>query len=402
MTRIRSIDELDLSGKRLLLRLDLNCPLTPDGQVADDSRILASLPTIKHAKQAGAKLILCSHLGRPKGKVKKELSLQPVGHRLAELLGQEIFFPEDCIGDGPRRLALNLRDGQVMLLENLRFHPGEEQDDETFAKALASLGQVYVNDAFGAAHRAHASVHAVAKMFPDRAAGLLMLQEIKALRGLLDEPARPFVAVVGGAKIESKIGVIEHLLGLCDQILIGGAMAYTFLAALEIPVGQSLVEHDKIPLARRALLKAEAKKVPLMLPVDHRCATSIEASAEDVRTFVNGSVPADQMALDIGPETLDRFLDVIGAARTVFWNGPMGVFEREPFAAGTLALAHGVAKARTSVVGGGDSIAAIRKAGVTPFITHVSTGGGASLEFLEGREMPGIEALEISRRGQEF
>ncbi len=399
LSRIKSIEDLELSGRRVFIRVDLNCPLTPDGKVADDTRITAALPTIQLARKRGAKVILCSHLGRPKGRPRRELSLAPVGERLAELLNQEILLPDDCVGDGPRKLANNLREGQVLLLENVRFNAGETRNDDQLARQLASLAQVYVNDAFGTAHRAHASTAGVARLVEDRGAGLLMLQEIKALSSLLDQPERPFVCVVGGAKVAGKVGVIENLLAVCDTILIGGAMAYTFLAAKGIRVGNSRVEEDKIPLAQRALLKAEGRGVSLVLPSDHVCAPEI---AEDAPTaiFQNGDeVQRHLMGLDIGPETVAQYTEAVNNARTVFWNGPMGVFEVRPFATGTMSVANAIAKSNaTSVVGGGDSVAAVRKAGVTPFINHISTGGGASLELLEGKELPGIEALRMSRR----
>ena len=399
LSRIKSIEDLELSGRRVFIRVDLNCPLTPGGAVADDTRIQAALPTIKLAVSDGAKVILCSHLGRPKGRPRRELSLAPVGERLAELLDQEILLPDDCVGDGPRKLAMNLRDGQILLLENVRFNPGETKNDDTLARGLAALAQVYVNDAFGAAHRADASTVGAARLIGERGAGLLMLREIKALSSLVQSPDRPFVVIVGGAKVAGKIGVIENLLGVCDTILIGGAMAYTFLAAKGLRIGNSRVEEDKIPLAKRVLTKADAKGVQLVLPSDHVCAPEIAADAP-ATIFHNGEVvPKALMGLDIGPETVAQYSQLIADARTVFWNGPMGVFEMEPFANRTMTIANNVARATaTSVVGGGDSVAAVRKAGVTPFINHISTGGGASLEFMEGKELPGIEALRLSRR----
>ena len=318
--------------------------------------------------------------------------------RLAELLDTEIAFPEDTVGDGPKKLALDLREGQVMLLQNVRFHAGETKNDELFARQLAALANVYVNDAFGAAHRAHASVSGITRHVMERGAGYLMIREVEALSSLLRTPQRPFVALVGGAKVAGKIGVIENLLNVADTVLIGGAMAYTFLAALGVDVGESRVEVDKIPLAKRVITKADAQKVQLILPSDHICAREIDALAP-TSVHMNGEIPAGLMGLDIGPQTLDEYIDSIKAAKTVFWNGPMGVFELEPFSRGTNALAQVIAQSNvTSIVGGGDSVAAIRGAGLTPFISHISTGGGASLEFMEGRELPGLEALRPYRR----
>jgi phosphoglycerate kinase len=396
--RIKTIEDLNITGRRVFIRTDLNCPLTPEGGIADDSRILAALPTIRYAVAQGAKVILCSHLGRPKGRVRKELSLEPVGRRLAELLETEISFPEDCVGDGPRKLALDLREGQVMLLQNVRFNKGESKNDEQFARQLASLANVYVNDAFGAAHRAHASVSGITRHLAERGAGLLMAREVSALASLLRSPQRPFVVLVGGGKVAGKIGVIENLLNVADTVLIGGAMAFTFLAALGVDVGSSRVEEDKLALAKRVITKAEAQKVQLILPSDHICAREIDALAP-TSIHANGDIPDGLMGLDIGPETLDEYMGYLKAAKTVFWNGPMGVFELEPFARGTNALAQVVAHSNvTSIVGGGDSVSAIRKAGLTPFISHISTGGGASLEFLEGKDLPGLEALRPHRR----
>jgi len=390
---ILSIDDLDLSGRCVLLRVDFNCPMTADGLVADDTRITLTLPTIRMAQERGARLILCSHLGRPNGTNRPELSLHNVGGRLAQMIDTEVLFPDNCIGDGPRKLAKNLRDGQVMLLENLRFNPGETRNDEQFARSLASLADVYINNAFGSSHRAHASIVGVPRQMEERAAGLLMTKEVKALGSLLSGPASPFVAVIGGAKVRGKIEVIENFLGLCDTILIGGAMANTFLAARGDEVGASHVEYDQFIVAKRVLLKAESMRANLMLPIDHVTAATIAPDASTT-ICVTGSLPSDQIALDIGPETQEQYISIINGARTVFWNGPMGVFEMEPFSAGTMTMANAIARSNaTSIVGGGDSAAAVRQAGVTPFITHLSSGGGASLEFLEGRELPGVEAL---------
>ncbi|MEC8022861.1 MAG: phosphoglycerate kinase [Myxococcota bacterium] len=396
--RIKSIEDLNISGRRVFIRTDLNCPLTAEGGIADDSRILAALPTIRYAREQGAKVILCSHLGRPKGRVRKELSLEPVGRRLAELLDTDIAFPEDSVGDGPRKLALDLREGQVMLLQNVRFCAGETKNDDQLARQLASLTNVYVNDAFGSAHRAHASVSGITRHVADRGAGFLLIREVKALSALLSAPQRPFVVSIGGGKVAGKIGVIENLLNVADTILIGGAMAYTFLAALGVHVGSSRVEEDKLALAKRVLTKADAQKVQLILPSDHVCAREADELAP-TSIHSNGEVPDGLLGLDIGPQTLNEYLGHIKEAKTVFWNGPMGVFELEVFARGTNALAQAVAQSNAmSIVGGGDSISAIRRTGLTPFISHISTGGGASLEFLEGKELPGIEALRPHRR----
>jgi phosphoglycerate kinase len=398
VNEIRSVEDLELEGRRTFIRVDMNCPLTPDGHVADDSRIVAALPTIKLAREAGAKIILCSHLGRPKGRVKNELSLHNVGGRLAELLDTNIVFPDECIGDGPHKLAMNLRDGQVMLLENVRFNPGETRNDDQFVKGLASLAQVYINDAFGTAHRAHASTVGVPRLISERGAGLLMLKELRALSAMMRAPENPFIAVVGGAKVAGKIGVIGNLLGLCDAILVGGAMAHTFAAAQGIGVGSSRVETEKFHLARRVLTKAKSMGVELCLPLDHVVASEIDANVP-IDITPDHKIPEGMMGLDIGPLTIAHFEERIQQARTIFWNGPMGVFEIENFARGTTAIANAVARSNgRSVVGGGDSVAAVRQAGVTPFITHISTGGGASLEFLEGNDLPGVEALRSRRK----
>lgn len=390
------IDALPIEGLRTLIRVDFNVPLE-DGAVADDSRIRAALPTIEHAIERGARIILCSHLGRPKGQRSDKDSLAPAGERLAELLDRDIPLSDFPVGDAATRLAKDLRDGQIMMLENLRFHPGEEKNDDNFARQLAALAERYVNDAFGAAHRAHASTAGVAAHIRDKAAGFLMAKEIEHLGRLLDAPKKGFVAVLGGAKVSDKIGVIEKLMDKVDTLLIGGAMAYTFLAAQGHAVGESKVEDDQITVARRLLDRAEKRRVELLLPEDHGCAPEFDAKA--ARTDVAGlDIPAGLMGLDIGKRTARRFAERIANAKTIFWNGPMGVFEFDAFAAGTRTIANAIAdSAGYSVVGGGDSVRAVSESGRSADIDHISTGGGASLEFIEGRELPGLTALGIRR-----
>ena len=395
---IRSIQDLPIERRRVFIRVDFNVPLTPAGGVADDSRIRASLPTIAHAVERGARVILCSHLGRPKGPT-PSLSLEPVGARLAELLGKEVVLTDEAIGDGARKVVSDLRDGEVALLENVRFFAGEEENDDAFAQKLASYADVYVNDAFGTAHRAHASTAGMIKYLPPemKGAGLLMMKEITFLGRLLGEVERPFLAIVGGAKVADKIGVLENLLPRVDAFLIGGAMANTFLKARGQSVGKSKVEDDKLSLARAFLKKAEEwrpRPVEVLLPSDAVCAASLDAP--EGKAFDVGSIPADWMALDIGPATIQSFGARIAKARTVFWNGPMGVFEKPAFAEGTMSVARALASCRgLTVVGGGDSVAAVNDAGVADKVSHISTGGGASLEFIEGKTLPGIAALEV-------
>ena len=390
---IKSIADLPIEGKRVFLRVDLNVPLTPARGVADDSRIRASLPTIEHAIKRGARVVLASHLGRPKGPT-PQLSLEPVAARLAELLEREVILTDEAVGDGARKVVADLRDGDVALLENLRFFPGEEANDDGFARQLAAYADVYVNDAFGTAHRAHASTVGMIAHVAVKGAGLLMMKEIEFLGRLLGPVDKPYLAVIGGAKVSDKIGVLENLLGRVDAFLIGGAMANTFLKAKGAGVGKSRVEEDKLALARAFLKKADDRGVDVLLPVDVVAAAGLDAASGQVVPAQN--VPAGQMALDIGPETARGFAGRIGKAKTVFWNGPMGVFEKKPFAAGTVEVAKAIAGCRgLTVVGGGDSVAAVHEAGVADKISHISTGGGASLEFIEGKTLPGIAALEV-------
>ena len=393
---LRTLDALDLAGKRVFVRVDFNVPLDAAGKVTDDARIRAALPTIRFALERRAKVILASHLGRPKGKPedKKKFTLEPAAERLSELLAQDVILADDCVGDGVKKLVRDLKDGQVLLLENLRFHPEEEANDEGFARELASLADVWVNDAFGTAHRAHASTAGMAAFVKEKAAGFLIQKEVEYLGKALGQPARPFVAIVGGAKVSDKIKVLDNLIAKADAICIGGAMAYTFLAAQGVKVGRSLVEQDKLELARQILERAAARKVDLLLPVDHVCGAEPKETAE--RVVVNDrAVPDGLMGLDIGPKTLDAYRQRVLAAKTVFWNGPMGLFEQKPWAEGTFGVARAMATSEAvTVVGGGDSAAAVEEAGLVAKMKHVSTGGGASLEFIEGKVLPGIQVLE--------
>ena len=394
-----SIRDLALSNHRVLMRVDFNVPLE-DGRVIDDTRIRETLPTIEYALRRGARLVLVSHLGRPKGKPNPKMSLKPVAERLRMLLDKELApdenvgFCPDCVGPEAEEMAGQLEKGQTLLLENLRFHPEEEANDEKFSKQLASLADYYVNDAFGTAHRAHASTVGITKFVKKSAAGLLMEKELQYLGKVLKKPERPFIAILGGAKVSDKIGVIRNLLGKVDALMIGGGMAYTFLKAQGEPVGKSLVEEDKLDLARQLLQEAKKHKMKFLLPVDHVVADKIDIGAI-VQTVASGHIPANLMALDIGPMTAEIFTEAIAHARTIVWNGPMGVFEVAPFAKGTFKIARAVAGnvGATSIVGGGDSVSAVHAAGVADKITHISTGGGASLEFLEGKKLPGVEAL---------
>ena len=389
-----SISDLDLGGKRVFIRVDFNVPIK-NGVIGDDTRIKASLPTIKYALDKGATVILASHLGRPKGKVAPEFSLQPIVGRLSELLGRKVVFASDCIGEPAQQAVAEAQTGdKVVLLENLRFHAEEEKDDPAFAKQLASLADLYVNDAFGSAHRAHASVHAMVRAMGKGAAGLLMDKELKYLGEAVNSPVRPFVAIIGGAKVSDKIEVIENLLTKVDTLLIGVAMAYTFFKAQGLPVGKSLVEDDRLDSAKDVIARAKERGVALELPLDHVVAPKLEAGAPTEVLAVTDASIGDRMGLDIGPKTAEKYAGILKGAHTVIWNGPMGVFEIPEFAHGTEAVARAVAGVKgTTVVGGGDSISAINKIGVADHITHISTGGGASLEFLGGQELPGVAAL---------
>ncbi|GBC77331.1 Bifunctional PGK/TIM [bacterium HR08] len=387
-----SIRDLELQGKRVFLRVDFNVPIE-GGQVVEAWRVEAALPTIRYALDRGARVVLASHLGRPKGKRDPKYSLQPVARKLAELLGRDVPLAPDCIGAEVIALVNRLAEGQVLLLENLRFHPGEERNDPEFARQLALLADLYVNDAFGAAHRAHASIEGITRFVRIAAAGFLMERELEYLGRLLTEPERPFVVILGGAKVSDKILVIENLLARADAVLIGGAMAYTFLRARGEEVGASRVESDQLELARKLMTEAETRSVAFHLPVDHVVLERVDGEAQ-VRVVRTEEFPDEAVGMDIGPETTQLFAARIARARTVFWNGPLGVFEQPPFDRGTVAIARALAECSgVTVVGGGDSLAAVRQAGVAGQITHLSTGGGATLEFLAGIELPGVRAL---------
>jgi phosphoglycerate kinase len=396
-----SIKDLQLSNKRVFMRVDFNVPLDENGRVTDDTRIRETLPTIEYALRHGARLILCSHLGRPKGKPNPKMSLKPVAERLRVLLdhvmgpSENVGFSPDCIGAQAVEMSKQLEKGQALLLENVRFHAEEEKNDEAFSKQLAMLAEIYVNDAFGSAHRAHSSTVGITRFMEKSAAGLLMQKELEYLGKALSHPQHPFVAILGGAKVSDKIGVIQNLMTKVDAIIIGGGMAYTFLKAQGQEIGKSLFEADKLDLAKQLLADAKARNLKFLLPVDHVVADKFDAQAHPEQIGEGQPIPADKMALDIGPKTVELFSAEIAKARTIVWNGPMGVFEFEHFARGTRAIAKAVAgnAGATSIVGGGDSVAAVHDAGVADKITHISTGGGASLEFLEGKKLPGVEAL---------
>ena len=390
----RTIRDLNLKGRRVFIRVDFNVPLK-GGVIGDDTRIRESLPTVKYALAEGAGcVILASHLGRPKGKPNPEMSLRPVAARTSELLGRPVAFAEECVGPAAESAVRSAPSGGIVLLENLRYHAEEEKNDPGFAKGLAALCDVYVNDAFGAAHRAHASVEAMVRLVPEAGAGLLMEKELRYLGAAIGHPERPFVAVIGGAKVSDKIEVIENLIPRVDRLLIGGAMAYTFFKAMGKPVGKSLVEDDKLDSARDVMSRAKERGLQLLLPVDHVVAPKLEAGAPSETLSVDDAAIGERMGLDIGPKTVAAYANALADAKTVVWNGPMGVFEIDAFARGTMDVAQAVAQVKgTTIVGGGDSIAAIKKSGVSDRITHISTGGGASLEFLGGQTLPGIAAL---------
>ncbi len=387
----KSIEDFDVAGKKVLVRCDFNVPLK-DGVITNDKRIVAALPTIKYLIDHGAKVILCSHLGRPKEGWEPEFSLAPVAARLSELLGKEVKMAKDVIGEDAKKLAASLNDGDVMLLENVRYHKEEKKNDPAFAKELASLAELYVNDAFGAAHRAHASTAGVADYLP-AACGYLIQKEINFMGGALESPKRPLVAILGGAKVSDKIGVIENLIEKVDTLIVGGGMAYTFFKAKGYTVGDSICEDDKVELAKEMLAKAEAKGVNFLLPVDNMISTHFAENAEH-KVVDSDNIPDGWMGMDIGPKTIEKFCEAIKGAGTVIWNGPMGVFEFAPFAEGTLDIARAIAESGAiSIVGGGDSVAAVTKLGFADKMSHISTGGGASLEFLEGKDLPGISCL---------
>jgi phosphoglycerate kinase len=388
-----TVKDLALKGKKVFCRVDFNVPLDDQGRITDDTRIVAALPTLRYIIEAGGRLILASHLGRPKAAPNPKYSLAPVAPHLARLLGKPVAMAKDCIGAEVEQLAASLQDGDILLLENVRFHAGEEKNDPAFSRQLADLADLYVNDAFGTAHRAHASTEGVARMLSPAVAGFLMEKEIRYLGGALAEPRRPFVAVLGGAKVSDKILVIENLLAKVDALIIGGGMAYTFLKAQGHEIGKSLLEADKVELAGELLAKAETRGIRLLLPQDHVIAREFKADAE-YRACTNADFPADWMGLDIGPQTTELFAGLLKTAGTVVWNGPMGVFEFPAFAQGTFAVARALADSDAlTIIGGGDSVAAVNQSGLDSRMTHISTGGGASLEFLEGKDLPGIAAL---------
>lgn len=387
-----TIEDLQIKGKRVFIRADFNVPLDDNMVITDDRRIRSTLPTINYAIDEGAKVILASHLGRPKGRVEPRFSLAPVAKRLQRLLNKEVIFAPDCIGTQAENLISKMKDGDVLLLENLRFHHGEEKNDESFARALSKIADFYVNDAFGAAHRAHASTVGITKFLPS-AAGFLLKKEIEYLKGVIDNPVRPFVAILGGAKVSGKIGVLENLASKVDKVIIGGGMAYTFIKAMDHEIGDSLVEDDMLMLAKNIMDKLKKNNVKFYLPVDSVIAQSLEPGAE-TKIVTTQEIPKGWRALDIGPASVKLFSEALQNAKTIIWNGPMGVFEIDAFSRGTYAIAHSVADAYAlTIVGGGDTDYAVHKAGISDAITFISTGGGASLQLLEGKDLPGISAL---------
>lgn len=391
---IKRLEELPVDGRRVFLRLDLNVPLDEEGAITDDTRVQAALPTLQHLLEREARLVVASHLGRPKGVRLPHCSLEPVAARLADLLDVEIILSEDSVGDGPRKMAFALREGQIMMLENLRFYPGETHNDDSFAKQLSTLADMYVNDAFGCMHRSHASIVGVPRYLKDRGVGMLVEKELQNLSRLKDKPERPFVAVIGGAKVRDKLELLTCLLGQVDTLCLGGAMAVTFLAARGHKTGASRVEMESLAAAERFLRKAANTTTEILLPVDHIVADEVREGSQSRQVGVE-EFPSGAHAVDIGGETIALFRSRLEAARTVFWNGPMGVFEILPFHRGTEQIGKAVARSNAySLVGGGDSVSAVKRCGLTPFFSHVSTGGGASIAFLEGKPMPGIAALE--------
>lgn len=393
---LKTIEDTGYAGKRVFLRVDFNVPLEK-GEIKDDTRIRAALPTIEYLLKQGASLVISSHLGRPKGKAVPEMSLQPVAEKLASLLGgKEVRFVPDCIGDEVKKSAQNLKSGEILLLENLRFHAEEEEGDEGFARQLASLADCYVNDAFGTCHREHASIYGITKIFDSIAAGYLIQKEVSALSKLIENPEKPFLMILGGAKVADKIGMVKNLLGKIDTLITGGVMAYTFVIAKNWEIGSSKVEPDAVPLAKEIIKEVNKRHLEFHTPLDHIIADKISPDAHHFATE-RGTVPKNWIGVDIGPQAVEEYTDCIKRAKTIFWNGPMGIYEIEAFAKGTIALAKAIGEAGVfSVIGGGDSIAAVNKAGVADKISHICTGGGASLEFLEKGKLPGIEVLKRS------
>ena len=390
----KTIEDIQVKGKKVLVRCDFNVPMDENKVITDENRLRGALPTIKYLMEHGARVILCSHLGRPKGEFNMKYSLKPVAKRLSEMLGVEVKMADDVIGPSAKALAASLKDGEVMLLENVRFHKEEEKNDPAFAKELASLAEIYVNDAFGTAHRAHASTEGVTHYLTPSVAGYLIGKELSIMGKALEDPARPFVAILGGAKVSDKIGVINNLLEKVDTLIIGGGMSYTFQKALGLSIGKSLCENDKVDLAKDLMAKAKEKGVKLLLPVDNVCGDSFSNDANRITVASADGIPDDYEGMDIGPETAKIYADVVREAGTVVWNGPMGVFEFENFAVGTRAVAKAMSECKgVTIIGGGDSAAAVEQMGYADKVTHVSTGGGASMEFLEGKTLPGVAAL---------